>query len=227
MSPRVVWLGLGVILLAAAADGQVNRPPVVVRGYPGAGWWGGVAPGYTGTTPAESYARGMSEVIRARGDAYEAATRGAISYEQARASYLENQARWQEMHLQRKAMLEQQRQQQVLANRAANERRQSGPTSKPPELLSDVIYDRASGAVHWPEALAGEGFSQERVKLDEALKVRARTGDHAGVNQQIIDLTEQMQSRLKSRIREMPPANYLEAHKFLDQLAKEMQLGLG
>ena len=123
--------------------------------------------------------------------------------------------------------LGQQRQQQVAANRAANERRQTSQPPKPAELLSDVIYDRASGTVHWPEALTAEAFAKERAQLDEALKVRSRTGDHVGVNRQIIDLTGQMQATLKSRIREIPPPNYLEAHKFLDQLAREMQMGLG
>ncbi|MDZ4685546.1 MAG: hypothetical protein SH850_10825, partial [Planctomycetaceae bacterium] len=193
----------------------------------GGGWWGGISPGYTGSTPAESYARGMSEVIRAEGDAYEAATRGAINYEQARASYMENKLRWHEISLQRQQMGEQQRAQNAAAERAARERRQASNPEKPPELLSDGQYDRATGAVHWPELLATEAFADQRAKLDEALKVKSHTGENFQVNQQIINLTQDMQTRLKGRIRDVPSSTYLEARKFLDQLGREARMGLG
>jgi hypothetical protein len=193
-------------------------------GY-GTGSWGGMGARYTGTTPAESYARGMSEVIRAQGDAYEAATRGAISYEQARANYMENKLRWHEISLQRQQMGEQKRAQNAAAERAARERRQATAGDKPPELLSDAQYDRTTGTVHWPELLATEPFADQRAKLEETLKVRARTGGHASINQQIIDQTQDMQTLLKSRIRDVPPASYMDARKFLDQLTREARLG--
>jgi hypothetical protein len=222
MATRIGGVVVLVLGLAMTAEAQV-----VVRQNWGPGWWG-MGPGYTGTTPQESWARGMSEVIRARGDAYEAATRGAINYEQARAGYLENQARWQELHLQRKDTINQQRQMRADANRANRERQQaSQPAARPPELLSDVLYDRAAGIIHWPEALMNEGFADLRSQLDDSLKIRARTGDHAPVNRQILDLAQQMTNRLRAQIRDIPAASFMEARRFLDQLANEMRIGLG
>jgi hypothetical protein len=72
-----------------------------------------------------------------------------------------------------------------------------------------------------------EGFGELRSQLDDALKVRARTGDHAPVNRQILDLTQQMTNRLRAQIRDIPAASFMEARRFLDQLGNEMRIGLG
>ncbi|HUQ68498.1 MAG TPA: hypothetical protein VM165_03180 [Planctomycetaceae bacterium] len=227
----VCLAGLVLVASAMTADSQVvtatgpRGNTVSGVGY-GGGWWGGAGANFS-STPAEGYARGMSEVIRAQGDAYEAATRGAINYEQARASYMENKLRWHEISLQREQMGEQRRAEYAASQRAARERRQASNTEKPPELLSDGQYDRTTGTAHWPELLATEAFSAQRAKLDEALKVKAHTGENFQVNQQIINLTQDLQTLLKARIRDVPPSTYLEARKFLDQLAREARMGMG
>jgi len=226
----VCLAGLVLVAFAMTADSQVvgvsgpRGNTAYGVGY-GTGWWGGGA--NFSSTPAEGYARGMSEVIRAQGDAYEAAARGAISYEQARASYQENKLRWHEISLQREQMGEQRRAEYAASQRAARERRQASNTQKPPELLSEGQYDRTAGTVHWPELLATDAFKDQRSKLEEALKVKAHTGENFQVNQQIVNLTQDMQTLLKGRIRDVPPSTYLEARKFLDQLAREARLGLG
>jgi hypothetical protein len=225
MRTRVAIVGGLLLMLATAAESQVVvRPRGAVAAYGGWGGWGG---GYTGTTPQESWARGMSDVIRAQGDAYEAAARGAISYEQARTAYMDNQLRWHQISLERQRMGEQQRAEKAAADRATRERRQASAVTKPPELLSDGQYDRSTGTAYWPELLATETFADQRAKLDAALKTKAHTGENAQLNQQIIDLSNDMLSRLKASVRDVPPATYMESRKFLDQLSKEAKMGLG
>ncbi|OYW13512.1 MAG: hypothetical protein B7Z55_16735, partial [Planctomycetales bacterium 12-60-4] len=195
----------------------------------GLGWYGGFGPGYyTGTTPAESYARGQAEMIRAQGEAYRAAAAGAIDYEQARASYMENQLRWHQIQLERRQMGEQERQEHYAAERAARERRNSSAEPPPAATsLSDSQYDRGTGTITWPEVLQANGFANGRTEVEELLKLRARTGNTNDVSEQIYDATSAMLTQLKQQVKSLPPTGYIEARKFLTLLMSEVQPPVG
>jgi hypothetical protein len=223
MRSQITLAGLILLATALTADSQVVVGPN--GGVAPGGWWSGGT--NFASTPQEGWARGQADLIRAQADAYETAARGAISYEQARTSYMENRLRWHQIALQRQQMGEEQRANKAAAERAARERRQATAVVKPPERLSDSLYDRTTGVIQWPELLMTSPFAEERALLDQALKLRAHTGDSFSVDQQILNLTTAMLDRLKSHIREVPSGSYLEARKVLDLLGKEMRQALG
>ena len=230
-----------VVGLAPLADAQINRGGVnrggiysgnrggVTFRYPVAGWWGmNAAAGYyggygnMGSTPAESYARGQAEMIRAQGEAYKNAAAGAIDYEQARAVYLENQQKWQQIQFERKQMGEQKRAEEQAAQRAARERRQASNPTPPPAEISDLQYEPSTGNVTWPELLQGDQFTNGRKTLEELFKVKAHTGGTSDVNEQIFDAASALRTQLKSQVRQVSPNDYIEARKFLDQVIDDV-----
>lgn len=188
------------------------------------GWgWGWGWEGNFASTPQESYARGMADVIRAQAQAQESAARAAIDYETARSAYIQNQKLWQETAMQREQYGLQRREQYYASRRAARDRRKAMTAAEdaPPPRLSSSQYDRATGLVKWPEALQAQAFTPERTALEELLVVKAHTGSTVDVNQKIYDATKALQNKLKAQIRDLPPQLYLDARKFLDYLAAE------
>lgn len=234
MSTRLWIAAIACVGCSLASAAQVRFTPgtgfhnINVR-YPGAWWWGAgaFAPGYyAGTTPAESYAMGQAALIRAQGDAYRAAAAGAIDYEQARRTFMENQQRWHEITLQRRQMGEQQRAERAAADRAARERRAlANPPS--PIAMSDAQYDPKTGEVTWPELLQTDQFLSQRQQLDELLKLRAHTGKTADVDEQILQSATAFRNDLKQKIRQLPPSDYIESRKFLDSLINDARSSLG
>lgn len=193
----------------------------------GAGWWGGgwgFGPGYTGSTPAESYARGQAELIRAQGQAFQAAAAGAVDFEQARAAYLENKLRWQQVRDERQAMGQQRRAEEAAAQRAARERRAAAnPPSPGSTSIPDVQYDESTGTVSWPEVLQSPDFATGRMALEDLFKVKAHTGGTSDVNQQILESATSLRTQLKSEVRNLPPSGYIEARRFLDQVVNSVR----
>lgn len=191
----------------------------------GMGWWGGGwNPGYTGSTPAESYARGQAELIRAQGAAFQAAAAGAVDFEQARAAYLENKLRWQQVRDERQAMGQQRRAEEAAAQRAARERRAAANPPSPGQTgIPDVQYDEATGTVSWPEVLQGPDFATGRMALEDLFKVKAHTGGTSDVNQQILESATNLRTQLKSEVRNLPPSGYIEARRFLDQVVNSVR----
>lgn len=208
-----------------AADAQFVNRNYGNRNYGYGGWWGGVGvyAGNLGSTPAESYARGQADVLRAQGEAYEAAARGAISYEQARSKYIENQQLWHEMQLERQRMGEQKRAEKQAADRAARDRRNANqPTTTPVTALTDSQYDRVTGTVTWPVLLSDARFESLRKQLDEDLLLRAHVGATSENDEQIVKTTDALIAQLKADIKSLPPTDYIEARKFLNLLKNEV-----
>lgn len=203
-----------------------------IRGFaPGAAaapWFIGSGYGYGaygGTTAAQSYMQGQAEVIRAQGAAYQAAARGAVDYEQARAAYMENQQRWHEMQLQRQREAAASRDEYFAAQRAARERRQANQPSKVSDTLSDTVYNRATGEVVWPTLLQQDLFKDSREELGNLLRTKAHTGSVDNIDEQIVQAAAVLREQLRQQIRSVTPHDYIDARRFLDQLTDEIQAG--
>jgi hypothetical protein len=222
------WLMTLIVLCSATTSAwsqvAVRGPAGGVRvGYPG-GWWGGFNySGDIGVTPAESAARGYAETVRAQGEAYQNIARGMNDYEAARSAYIANQKQWQETAVQRREMGLAQRNEYYAMERAKRERREAmnATSTKTTPKLTESQYDRATGAVQWPELLQAASYADDRKALEELLMVRAQTGGNTVVNDQIYTAARAMQTKLKAQIRDVSPQRYLESRKFLDLLASE------
>ena len=204
-------------LSAATAQVRVGvrRPYGGYRGY--GGWWGGLNySGNIGVTPAESYARGQAESLRAQGEAYKSVSEGMVSYEQARSEYIKNQEQWLQLQAERR----QYHDQKAAADRAQLQRRLAAPRPEPVRL-SDAQFDRSHGTLEWPALLQTPQFEADRKQLEELIAVRQRTGDTGNVSEQIINNAKALQTKLKAQIRDVDPHQYIDARKFLDALANE------
>jgi hypothetical protein len=201
--------------------GPYGGYPGVYGGYPG--WWGGFNySGNIGITPAESQARGYAEAVRAQGEAYENISRGMVDYEKARSTYIENQKQWHETAIQRREMGLAQRNEYYAQERAKRERREAmNAQQTPPPMLGSSQYDRATGQIEWPELLQTDRFADDRKAIERMLEIRSQTGGAGGINDQIYAAARAMQTKLKTRIRDVTPQRYLESRKFLDMLATE------
>jgi len=216
----------GVILLAASAsEGQYGNANFH-WGYntPYGGWgWGYSGP--IGTTPAESYARGMADLTRARGEAYQAAARGAIDYEAARQTYIQNQKLWQQTMDERRRMGLAERNAYYEQKRASRDRYLQNRSRATTETLSASQYDPETGRISWPAGVADSAFEEDRQAVEQLLQMRAHTSANSMNAADIAQHCQNMLATMKSLITTIPAPDYIEARKFLEGLMAETQQG--
>jgi hypothetical protein len=175
----------------------------------------------------EAAGRGMSEVIRARGEAAEHYARARLSHEEARRRYIDNQRAWHQAYLERKRANIAFRQERYARERKARDRYLATRRESPPPRLSPDQLDPETGYVVWPEALLGDEFAEQRQRVEELLVLRAHIRYVSGLADEIHAIAREMQDELRGRIREIPGDQYLAARRFLDALAWEGRVGIG
>ena len=93
-----------------------------------------------------------------------------------------------------------------------------------PARLSPEQFDRQTGKISWPEALQGDTMETARRGLERLAAGQPASGDAAkNRSHEVRELTEQIKEQLKGQIREIPPADYVAARKFLNGLADELR----
>ncbi len=92
-----------------------------------------------------------------------------------------------------------------------------------PQRPANFQMEPARGRIYWPEVLLEEEFSDCRIQLD-SLFAQRKAGlsiSASSVSQDVQTVAVQMGEQLRSKIRQMTPADYLAARKFLESLAYE------
>lgn len=183
--------------------------------------WGWRFPYGFSSTPVEAARRGLADVIRARGEAYERTTRGLANYEEARSTYIENRRKWQQAYRQRQQEAEAERRRKFREKREAWEKyRETKGSSYPPRLSPDEL-DPTTGKIYWPDALQTENYAELRRELQELLLLRAQAGSSRAYASEIHEKARAMLRKLKDHVREMPAPEYIAARNFLESLAWE------
>ncbi len=213
---------VSVALLGSSANAQfVNRG--AARWYGGAALYGAgidYGLGYGGgTTAAESYQRGMADVIRAHGEHAESMARAARDQEEARSRYIENQTRWMEEYNRRKRMGLAQRDAEHAERREAVNRYRAARDSKRSEIPAATQLDPDTGEILWPDALQQREFESARERLEALFKDREETGGSSAMADEVRELVYEMRKTLQARIREYPANDFIAADKFLNALA--------
>ena len=216
----LILVVLGSVYVSSVCAAQVARrwyrPPV---GYHGPAVYGAY-PRFS-STAMEGAAYGVSEVIRARGEAAESASRSINNYEDARSKYIDNAYKWTETYWARRRLGEAERAKDQAKARAARERYvASRKPSTPPRLGPDQL-DPATGKLFWPEALMDDQYLNYRTKLEELFVLRVHTSTTPGLARKIRETADDMKSQLKQNIRKLRPNEYIAARKFLDGVAYE------
>lgn len=221
--------GAGVIgaVLAASAQAQFvnqNAARWYVNGAVATGaynpWWGG---GYGGTTAAESYQRGMADVIRAQGEYNVQEAQAAEEYEKARSRYIDNQTKWLAEYNQRKRMgeaqrSEEQQQRRDYIDRGRSARAAARAGSQSQELPVPAQVDPETGEIAWPAALQEQRYLASTQNLDALVRQWAEGRDATLLAPQVEELADQLQEQLHANIGEYAANDFIAADKLLTSL---------
>lgn len=177
--------------------------------------------GYGGTTLYGSYAHGMADVIRARGQAAENISRAQINYQEARSKYIDNQKKWFETYQERKRI--------GRANKQADDERRQASALRYQEYLRKQKHPRltpseldpTTGKLSWPLALQAPEFADGRRELDQLFKLRAQTGTTPELTKKIYDKAQDMRLQLLDKVSKLPAREYMESRRFLERMAHE------
>lgn len=183
------------------------------------GGWGGVT---EAATPYSAAVRSEAEMTMARGAAAESLGKAAISREEARSAYIDNEFKFAQMRRENRDIKD--------AREAAKKQEQKAkaalrPPPKPltalyPRLSSDQI-DPLTGEIHWPGCLMGDGYADDRKTVEDSLRTQAEYGPNDRTSKTIYDASHRMMRTLSGDYAVLGPADYGPCRKFLTSLSVE------
>ena len=205
----------------AAARWYVNG--AVANGVYNPYWGGGY--GYGGTTAAESYGRGMADVIRSQGEYQVQSAKAAEEFEKARSRYIDNQTKWLDEYNKRKRMGQAQRQEELRQNREQINRRRSlaaanRAASQADELPVPTQIDPQTGEIAWPAALQQPRYSESTAKLDALARQWAEGRDPSLLAPQVKQVADQLQTQLHANIRDYAANDFIAADRLLTSIQR-------
>ena len=211
---------------AAIALAQISQP-ITPPGGDSYGGYGGYPVYSRASTAAEGAARGMADVVRSQGEANLNNSAAAINATVARSNQIQNRAAWTSTYFDMRA--------ENRARRAAERRPRATMAdlvryaqAGKPKQLSPSELDVVTGAVYWPAFLKGEDYAKSRAELEAVYARRSSSGAVSAADYvKVRGVTNTMLAQLKGQIKEIPPAQYTVAKKFLQSLAYEINRPLG
>ena len=175
------------------------------------------------STPAESYARGMSDVVRSRGQYNLDTSAAAINVSQARSNEIDNYSKWTNTYFEARATNR--------AYRAAE--KGPRPSSEDwvrwakegaPKPLSPGQFDPVTGKINWPTMLQASEFAELRSEMDELFAKRATESSLTIQDFVKIDNTaKSLLAELKKYIRDVPANQSIASKEFVKSLAGEVR----
>lgn len=175
------------------------------------------------STVGESHARGVSDIVRARGQYNLDTSAAAINVSEARSREMDNYAKWTNTYFEARA-----------TNRAyrAAERRPRASSEDwvrwakegAPKPLTPGSFDPVTGKINWPVMLQASEFADLRTELDKLFAKRA-TADALTIEDfvKIDNTAKALLEELKKNIRKVPPNLYIESKEFVKSLAYEVR----
>ena len=214
--------------IAVAFAQQDTAPPSYQPVYPSGGdtyvGTGGGWGSYHASTAAEGRLRGMGDVMRSAGQANLDSSAAAINYSVARRNQIENRDAYTNTYFEMRRANKAYRAAEKGAKPTMEQLVRFAQAGKP-NRLSPSELDTITGDVSWPVLLRSDQFADERTQVESAFARRAAnsvvgTDDYSKVR----EATNTMLADLKKNIRQVPPAEYTVAKRFLESLAYEAQL---
>jgi hypothetical protein len=175
------------------------------------------------STVGESYARGMSDVIRSRGQYNLDTSAAAINASQARSNEIKNYADATNTYFEMRAANKAYRQKER-GKRATSEDWVRWAKEGAPKPLSPGDFDPVTGKIHWPVTLREDAFAKYREQLDALFAKRASS--EALTVQDFIEvdkLTKALLEDLKAHVKEVPAHLYIASKEFVKSLAYEVR----
>lgn len=213
LAPWKMLAGVATLLLLLVATGSMAQRYI---GYP-----------YIdnrASTPAESYARGASDVIRSEGMYNLATSEAAVNMTEATRRTIENRQQWTSAYFNMREANDAYRVAQR-APRPSMEQLVRFAQAGKPQRLSPSELDTVTGRINWPRLLETDEFAQTRRQLEQLFQDWAYAGAVGAEKlDRIRDLTDAMLAELQAQVRTSRPADYVVARNFIQSLAYEAQL---
>lgn len=197
-------------------------PPASIGVY-GGGGYGGYGGGYynglgAGSTVAGSAETGMANVISAKGSYNLSTSAAAVNMTHAQSQEIQNHQQYENTYFEMRA-----------ENTAArNAEREPPPTPQQlariaketaPKPLSPNDINHVTGDLNWPGPLQMEMFASERQQLQALVGSQTQMGNLSYQDQmKARSIINNMDTKLKSQIRKMPPEDCVACKDFLKSL---------
>ncbi len=206
------------LLAADSANAQVHFGHHTLRpGYPTIQYY--VASPHHASTAWESYARGNADVIRARGQYNLLSSQAMINRAVAQRRATENRVAQTEAYFRMREInrSHRDRNRTTRSNRyptAGRERVTHVSEASKPEKL-----DLRKGRIVWPKAFQDPTFESLRKVVEEIVQRRATSGNASEADRSTLtQVSLAMVSKLRERIHECSPQEYVDAKLFLKAL---------
>jgi hypothetical protein len=180
------------------------------------------------STIGESWARGMSDVVRSAGDANLSNSAAAINYQEARTAELENRLNYTNTYFENKRLNKAYRA-ELASPRMSNEAIHRTAKDGLPRRLTASQLDPLTGRIQWPLALLDEIYVGSRAVLDASFAGRAENQgfrDYTAFSE-VRHMGDRMLKTLKDNIRKYVPNDYLDAKRFVKSLVYEGRIPVG
>lgn len=172
------------------------------------------------STAEEGIARGMSDIIMAKGGANLLHSEAAQNYQSAYSSYLDNRMKATQTYFDMRAVNKQARAAEA-GPRATQADLARYAKSGAPSQLSASELDPLTGQISWPTILKEDSYKESRDRLNELYSERAKIGSLTSEQmQEAKQLADALATDLKANINNYPPQQYIQAKKFLDGVSR-------
>ncbi len=173
------------------------------------------------TTPAESYNRGVADLMRSGGLYNLSTAEAALTAASAREHQMQNATAAINGYFQIRQMNRE--------YRAASRRPRTSPEAiarnaraTHPKPLNSSQFDTATGTLYWPVLLRTKDNDRYRIEVADFFARRALSDDVSTEDYlEFHGFAAAMKTDLLHRVRQVPSADYTEAKKFLDSLVYE------
>lgn len=186
----------------------------------------GYYPDNRASTPGESHARGMADVVRSQGVYNLTTSQAAINMTEAQSRYIDNRDQWTNTYFQ---MRDANRKYRAAERgpRPSMENLVRYAQAGKPKQLSPSELDVITGGVSWPKLLQTEPFSESRKQVEQLFAKRAE-GVALGFKDQteLGKITDAMLADLKKLLREkeVSQMDYIACKRFVESLAYQGRL---
>jgi len=189
-----------------------------------------VAPYYNNkaSTVGESWARGMSDVIRSQGEANLRNSEAAINVEEARSRYFDNRLKYTQTYFENRRMNREYRAAER-GPRITEQQAERIARERAPKRATTNDLDPITGSLAWPRALTEAQYEPSRQKIEELFQARASQGGAIGMDtfRDIQSAADELLTALHANIGNYSPNDYMDAKRFVERLQNEARFPVG
>jgi hypothetical protein len=196
-------------------------------GWGGGSWGPGYGYGYgygqpIATTPAQSYAYGLSDLTRARSQSNLTNAEALSTLSDVRAKEIQNSVDYTNAFFDKRRINEQYKEEHR-SPRATNEQLIRYARDGMPDRASGTQIDSITGELSWPIVLQAPEFDSYRKELDSLYEQRAATGSVMSRDPYLKtrETCDEFLSALNAQIKDLEPNDYIEGKKFIEMLLYE------